>query len=333
MFAADRLCHDLAARQHGVFSRAQARRAGMSARAIAGRVSRGEWIQVHPGVYRPRAIPASWRSDLAAALIWAGREGLVTHQAAGRLWRLDGLEDGAVEISVRIGRDLPGVIVHRLRPGDRPTRRLVEGFPLTSPERTLLDIAGVLPAPRAGLALDDALRRRLTTLRRLRRILEVEGRCGRKGTATLRRLLTVRDGAEALLESALETRLFRLLKGAGLPRPTPQFEVRSGRRVVARLDFAYPELRLGIEAHGYRWHGGYERWRRDLRRDNALKRLGWVVLVFSWDDVVGEPRRVLEEVRAAIAGSHAGPPGLLPAMNARGPDAGEVPATRLVLSR
>lgn len=66
---------------------------------------------------------------------------------------------------------------------------------------------------------------------------------------------------------------------------------------MARLDFAYPQLRLAIEAS---WHAGHERWRRDVRRENALKRLGWVVLVFTWDDVVDDPGRVVAEIRALL---------------------------------
>ena len=82
--------------------------------------------------------------------------------------------------------------------------------------------------------------------------------------------------------------------------PVPQYEVRDRGRLVARLDFAYPELRLGIETHGYRFHAGRERWQRDIRRENRLKQLGWVVLVYTWDDVVGDEARVVEEVSLAL---------------------------------
>jgi len=91
-----------------------------------------------------------------------------------------------------------------------------------------------------------------------------------------------------------------LLRRSGLPLPLPQFEVVSRGRVVARLDFAYPGLKVGIETHGYRWHGGYERWRRDISRENRLKRMGWLILVFTWDDVVGDARRVVLEISDAL---------------------------------
>ena len=176
----------------------------------------------------------------------------------------------------------------------------MDGFPATRPERTLLDTAAVLPIDRAGLALDDALRRGLTSLAKLRRALQAEGGSGRDGTAAMRLLLAVRDEADAEVESALEMRLMRLLRRAGAPTPVPQHEVRDRGRLVARLDFAYPELRLGIETHGYRWHAGRSRWQRDIRRENRLKQLGWVVLVYTWDDVVGDGGRVADEVSVAL---------------------------------
>ena len=240
------------------------------------------------------------------AVLWAAPHGLVSHRAAGRLYELEGVDDAPIEISARTGRSLPGVMVHRLRPEDRPRHRLIDGFPVTAAERTLLDIAAAVPIERAGLVLDDALRRGLTTMRKLRRRLEAEGRSGRDGTAAMRRLLAVRTEADENVESALEARLVRALRRAGLPPPALQHEVRDGGQLVARLDAAYPELRLGIEVHGYRWHSGRQRWQRDLRRENRLKRAGWTVLVYTWDDVVADGGRVVEEVGAAITERAAG---------------------------
>jgi len=68
---------------------------------------------------------------------------------------------------------------------------------------------------------------------------------------------------------------------------------------VARLDFAYPDMRLGIEADGFKHHGGHERWAEDLRRENRLKLLGWTLLRFSWWDVHERPELVASQVRSA----------------------------------
>lgn len=291
----------LARAQHGVFSRDQALDVGVPRWVWQQRVEAGRWERVHPGVFRPAGVPRTWESDLMAAVLWSAPHGVVSHRAAARVWAMEGIEKAPVEISSRIGCRRDGTIVHRLRAADTPVRRVVHGFPVTEPARTLLDLAGVLPAGRVGVAVDDALRRGIVGLADLREVLEREGGRGRKGTTSLRRLLDVRTQDDERMESVLEQQLFRLLRRAGLPLPVPQYEVRGRDRLLARLDFAYPEEKLAVETHGYRWHGRYERWRKDIRRENALKRLGWLVLVFTWDDVQTEPWRVVSEVREALA--------------------------------
>jgi very-short-patch-repair endonuclease len=86
-------------------------------------------------------------------------------------------------------------------------------------------------------------------------------------------------------ESALEARAWRRLREAGLPRPERQYEIRNAnRRVVARVDFAYPRVKLAIEADGYRFHSSRTQWRRDIARQNALLELGWLVVRATWED-------------------------------------------------
>lgn len=78
--------------------------------------------------------------------------------------------------------------------------------------------------------------------------------------------MEARDQRDALAESRLEATLLRLLRKERLPLPDVQYVVIDNDRTIARLDFAYPSVRLGIEADGYRWHGGREQWARDMRR-------------------------------------------------------------------
>ena len=83
----------------------------------------------------------------------------------------------------------------------------------------------------------------------------------------------------------------------GLPRPHAQVEVFSpGGRFVARVDLAYVEERLAVEYDGA-WH--WDQRRDDDRRRDALRALGWEVLVFSADDL-RTPDRVVARVRTAL---------------------------------
>lgn len=292
-------CDQRAAEQHGVLSRDQALEAGLSARAIDWRLASGRWRALHTGVYVPRPVPSSWHQRMMAAVLCGGPNALASHRSATALRRLDGVEAGMVEISVKAGRKIDGTIVHRRAPHDDPPVEVVSGIPATGIERTLLDLATIVLPKRAGLALDDALRRRLTTLEEIRgMLLRIRPRAG---TRRLRELVEARDELDEKLESRLESELLRLLREGGLPRPRSQHRVIDGEDFVARLDFAYPSYRLGIEADGYRWHGSPERWRRDLRRENRLKLLGWTILRFSWDDVHSRPESVAAQIRTALS--------------------------------
>lgn len=293
-------CDRLAATQHGVLSRGQALAAGLSARAIERRVASGRWRVALPAVYIPRPVPGTWHQRLMTAALSGGTSALVSHAAAARLWELDGFPEAAVEISIKAGRRIRGVIVHRRRPDDDPDVASIAGLPVIGVGRTLLDLASRVSRRRLGLALDDALRRGVITLPELCELLASLGSRGRPGSRGLSELIEQRDDRDARMESPLEASLLALLREHGLLLPTPQFVVMDGGEPIARLDFAYPELLLGIEADGFRWHGR-ERWEDDLGRENRLKLLGWTLLRFSSRAVRERPEMVVAQIRAVLA--------------------------------
>jgi very-short-patch-repair endonuclease len=205
--------------------------------------------------------------------------------------------------SVRRIRRREGVTLHRvddLLPGDVTT---VHRVPLTSCTRTLIDLPAVARLERVERALDDALRRRVTSMPALWETFERVGSRGRPGMRGMRTLLEQRDVASAPVESLLEARLIRLLAKNALPAPVCQHEVRDGDRVVARVDLAYPDMLIAIEADGYAHHSARVSWQRDLRRANALIARGWRILRFSWEDVHERPTHVVSEVRNLLLGN------------------------------
>jgi very-short-patch-repair endonuclease len=302
-------CERLASSQHGVLSRGQAVAVGLSRHAIAYLVSSGRWEIVRPAVYGVRGHPPTWHQQVMSACLWAGAGAVASHHSAARLWGMPGLESDHVEISTISNMRWKGggVTVHRvagLVPADVGE---IAAVPVTAAPRTLVDIAGQIDETRLEIALDDALRRRLVSVPRMRWTLERLGGKGRAGTAALRKLLEARRPGLPPPESALETRLARLLRSAGLPEPLRQHRIRHGSKVVARVDFAYPEVRLAIEVDGYRYHTGKQDWLRDVRRRTELAALGWTVLVFTWDDVERRPDWVVEQVRTKLAVQLGGP--------------------------
>lgn len=118
------------------------------------------------------------------------------------------------------------------------------------------------------------------------------------GTLLLNEVLLL---AEPLAESPMETCLRLLLHDAGLPPGIAQYEIRnSGGRFVARVDLAWPELRLAIEYEGDH-HRERGQFRRDVARLNALRAAGWTVLRFTADDVLRRPDRTVRQIVAAIS--------------------------------
>ena len=176
---------------------------------------------------------------------------------------------------------------------------MVGSIPTTNPTRTLLDVGLVLPPRALEEALDSALRQRLTSLDRLRVGVEKLGGRGRRGPATLGKLLDAR-GDVIPTDSALETRLSRLLRRHHFPQPQRQVEVRDGQGFVGRVDFAYPELKIAIEVQSYRWHSSRAAWHSDTDRLNRLQAFGWIIIQVTYEDLERRPDVVARRIRDAI---------------------------------
>jgi len=286
----DRRVAEIAAGRHGVFSRAQASGLGFTDTMIKRRLDAGRWRAIHPGVYLLAGAPHTWQQDLIAACLAWGPGSAVSHRAAASLWELSGFKPGLVELIVPRGRrrSLPGIL-HRpldVLPSDVTIR---DRIPVTKPARTLLDLASVVPSTLVETALDDALRRGLVSVASMRQRHDIAAKNGRPGIAVLRRLLDERAGAWVITDSDLETQLLRRGKRAGLPDPVVHHKIRDNGRVIAVVDFAYPDALVAIEADGYRWHSSRSQWERDLARRNAITALGWQVIHVTWADVMIRP--------------------------------------------
>ncbi|MCZ7435373.1 DUF559 domain-containing protein [Micromonospora sp. WMMC241] len=174
-------------------------------------------------------------------------------------------------------------------------RRWFAGLPVTTPLRTAFDLGRQGARAEALVAVDALLRRQVVKLPALRAY--AADRPGWPGSRLLREVLAL---AEPLSESPMETRLRLLLLDAGLGPLTAQHEVRGGGRFLARVDLAWPALRIAVEYDGDQ-HRERARFRRDVARLNALRSAGWIVLRFTADDVLRRPEATVALVRQAIA--------------------------------
>jgi very-short-patch-repair endonuclease len=224
------------------------------------------------------------------ALLAVGEGSAISDCSAGAYWQLEGVTACVPEVLVRHERRMAidGVRLHRSRtvePSDITRRAWLT---LTTPTRTLIDLCGSRSLDELEAAVDDALRRRLTTVARLTsRVGRIQGNV--RGIGRLRRILADRTTGR-MPESSLEARFGRELRRRGYRDVVPQHEVRDATgRLVARVDFAFPDAKLALEVDGAH-HAGRRQWKSDLGRQNRLVLLGWRYLRFTADEVNGDPR-------------------------------------------
>ncbi|HMC09399.1 MAG TPA: DUF559 domain-containing protein [Actinomycetota bacterium] len=294
----------LAAGQYGVISRAQALAVGLSPATIRRRVALEEWTVWLPGTYLTGSARPSWRQALMAAALWAGTQAVVSHRAAAALFGLDGVKAGTVELTTTLSRRIRSdlVTLHRTCRLPACDRTRIGPLPVTEMSRTLLDLGAVCDRDVVEAALETALRRGQTSIPKLRWRLAEIGGSGARGAGVLSAVIASRQPSTAPAESTLALRLERVLKEGGLPQPVREHEIWDRGRFVARVDCAYPETRLAIEADGWESHSGKASWQHDLRRRNALTALGWQVLNVTWQALSERPEEVLEQVRRVLGG-------------------------------
>lgn len=279
----DALCATVAASQHGCLSLDQARRCGLDREDVHHRVSSGRWRRIMSRTYVLRGAPGTWEQRVHAALLWAGDGAAASGVCAAALWRLPNFPPSRIEVSVSGPRKSRyGVVVRRVRLEPSDVGR-VRGIPVTTPARTLADLAGRLDDARFDLALHHCLHDRLTTLDDLEEVSARRSGPGFAGATRLRSALAA-YGSGPAAASPLEVRVDRRLRAAGLPRPERQWPVDtgSGRRY---LDFAWPGPRVALEVDGYRWHSSRTAWQRDRERLAELRRAGWTVVHVTADDL------------------------------------------------
>jgi very-short-patch-repair endonuclease len=245
------------------------------------------------------ASQARWQQRLMASALWLGDIGAVSHRSALIAWNLDGLRRAPIELStIRFHHSEADLILHRVQPFDADEVTLLDGMRITSVNRTLLDLCAVVPRVVVEQALESALRLRLTDPETLRSY--VERQSGRRRRASVLRDL-LRDMPDRVTESALEAVVWALSRENGLPLPQRQHEVRTETGVlIGRVDFAYPQMRIAIEADGYAFHSSRRDWRRDRERQNALVRLGWTVYRVTWEDATYRAPTVTADIASLI---------------------------------
>ena len=297
----DRAIARLAATQHGAFSYQQALACGLTPDAIRHRLRTGRWIALHRAVYAVAGSSSTWERRVVAAVLAFGDSAFASHMTAAVVLGLLSVRSGVLHVTLRHGSerlDRDDIVVHQARTLGRADTQVVDGIRITSPHRTLVDLAGVLPLQGLEAALDTALLSGLVSIRSIRRYIRDRRLTHNRGVGRLRKLLD--DRAAGAMYSRLERVFNQILRTAGFPAPMRQYPV--GRW---KIDFAYPDAKIAVELDHEWTHGSAAALRNDLRRQNELVLAGWRPLRFTEDQLRDrtEVVRVLNEGFVSSSGT------------------------------
>jgi hypothetical protein len=287
----------VADRQGGVISRPQLVAIGFSASAIDRRVRAGRLHVLHRGVYSVGHRVVGVRGRWWAAVLACGPGAVLSHASAGAAWDIRASAAAAIDVTVRnSGRARRhGIRVHRM--SDLPADESMEldGLPMTTPARTLLDLAATgLRGRRLEAAVDRAELLRLLDFGDLHGLLARYP--GRPGTPSLKTVLERYRAGDT--RSVLETLVAELCDAHGLPRPLENCVIEGKVR-----DFYWPHARLVVEADSYSWHRSPSALNDDRERDVELTLAGYRTLRFTWEQVTRRRRYVADAIRMALVTS------------------------------
>jgi very-short-patch-repair endonuclease len=281
----------LGGRQHRLVAGWQLRRLGFDRNAIDYRVARGRLAVVYRGVYAVGDAPLTPQGWTIAAVLACGPAAVASHRSAAALWGLLASWPEEPEVTVTTPRrSRPGITVH-------PSRRLVraqttrrENIPLTTPARTIIDLADTEPERQVERAIAEGEAQRL--LYRSHLAQELQRTPGRRGTKVVAEMLA----AEHLnrTKSDLEEAFLAFLHARGLPRPETNKYVEG-----FEVDAVWRDQRLVVELDSYQFHGTRTAFETDRLRDAKLQTIGYRIIRITWRRLA-DPDALEHDLRALL---------------------------------
>jgi len=290
----DRTIAGLAARQHGVVATRQLRALGLTSQAISLRARSGRMHRLHHGVYAVGHTVLTARRRWMAAVLAAGPAAVLSHASAAALWDLRRSSAVLIDVTTRrTGRARPGLRIHRprtLRPDETTTK---DAIPVTTPARTILDLAATLHTAHLENVLDRNEILELTDHPSLAALAGAHP--GHRGAGKLLATLDTYDAGRELTRSGLEVLFRRVCHDHGLPTPRVNTSVQ-GKEV----DFLFEHARLIVETDSWRYHKTRRAFEHDRARDVTTTRAGYRTLRFTDRQLTDDPHSVAAAIRATL---------------------------------
>ena len=281
----------IASREHGVVTRAELLRAGISRDEIKQRLRVGALIREYKGVYRVGHRAPSVEARYLAAVRACGPGALLCGRAAGHLLGLLKGPPPPPEVMTPTERRIEGIATRRSRLMDSRDATEWKRIPVTTVARTLVDLAAVLSLDDLARACHEAGVLHRTTPGQVEVVLA--RRPNSRGAAKLRVILR---GEVRVTLSKLERSFLSLLRDAGLPLPETNRPA-SGRRVDCR----WRGHRLTVELDSYRFHHSRHAWEKDRRREREARARGDEFRRYTYGDVLEDPRYMLRELHQLLS--------------------------------
>lgn len=231
-----------------------------------------------------------------AAVLACGPDAVLSHRAAAALCDLRPIPSGPIDVTVpaRGRRGQKGIRVHNVRRLDAEDRATVEGIPVTSIPRTLLDYAEVARPQQLRHAIEAAERTNRLDGNALQRLIARS--TGRRGLKPLRAAIDASKGSAPWTQSELERAFLALVRDAEIAEPAANVLVAG-----VLVDLVWLPQRLVAEVDSYGFHRTRARFEEDRRRGAGLLVAGYRVLRVTQRRIEQEPRRVISELRALLA--------------------------------
>ncbi len=293
---------DLARRQYGVLAFRQLP-PGYARSQLDRRVAAGQLERINHHAYRVAGAPISWEATVMAAVLDAPDGSLSSHLCGAALWDLDGFaRRGQPVVSIPRGtmHRPAGVRCHTSTDLDRCTPVARSGIPTTDLARTLLDLGRYVSWSRLNRITEDARRTHELQLPTLIHTLMRHARQGRHGIRNLRAVIDAHADRTEVTDSEFEMLVLSLLAERGIRAPVLHHRVVVGTRLIAEVDFAWPDRWLAVELQGQHHRKDPAVWEADQLKAVELQGLGWTLLPFSWRTYMDRRDWMLMQIRRRL---------------------------------
>lgn len=297
----DEAIEAVAASQHGRFTRAQVRDCGAEGSwIISSRLRSGRWRRLTRRVLCLPAAPSGWLADIWTARLHVGEDAVVSHRSAARMHAFPGAARSTPCLSVPAGSNRRYPAGRLYQRGDIVPGQVMRigGLVVTSPARTLVDLAPGASRSRLERWLEHVTAERLATPDELVDVVRLCGRRGKPSLEALEDLLGEYLPGSGSPRGTLERALANVIRIAGLPPGVGQFEDRGAPGREQFCDRAWLQPRLIVECDGRRWHDRVTGARIDERRDASASAEGWRTVRYGYEELVRDPLSAAEELRS-----------------------------------